>query len=451
MLHKTRVDKHKILILLFTAVVFYLLGEFSRKYEWWPHRFVKGFYAVVLSIKAKNDGPAAGKWNLNKEYFFEQGRSEQQKKEMSRLMVLPYLNGSTPASDKKNVTVYRESLAFHGLNFYLSGHQPAAFLIDMHGHVLHRWHKAFENIWQEPPAVDEPPRAQTFWRRAHLFPNGDILTMFSGFGMVKLDKNSTLLWKCTDRVHHDLFVALDGDIFTLVRETLEQHDRFRLDGPLLVDFIAVYDKNGVEKKRVSLLDAFLNSDYAPVVENYMMREGDAFHSNTIEIFDGKLEHKNPLFRKGLALVSMRNFHTIAIVDLEKEKVLWSLSGLWTMQHQPTLLESGTFLLFDNQGHHGFSKVIEFDPFTHDILWSFRGDERNRFFSRTCGSNQRLPNGNTLITESDFGRAFEVTPDLKIVWEFYNPHTFGKEQKLVATLFEMIRLGPHDIDFLDSEE
>ena len=38
-----------------------------------------------------------------------------------------------------------------------------------------------------------------------------------------------------------------------------------------------------------------------------------------------------------------------------------------------------------------------------------------------GSNQRLPNGNTLIANSDPGEIFEVTPEGEKVWEFRTPH------------------------------
>jgi hypothetical protein len=31
--------------------------------------------------------------------------------------------------------------------------------------------------------------------------------------------------------------------------------------------------------------------------------------------------------------------------------------------------------------------------------------------------QRLPNGNTLICEADFGRLFEVTAQGELVWEY----------------------------------
>jgi outer membrane protein assembly factor BamB len=37
-----------------------------------------------------------------------------------------------------------------------------------------------------------------------------------------------------------------------------------------------------------------------------------------------------------------------------------------------------------------------------------------------GSAQRLANGNTVITESAFGRIFEVTADGTLCWEFVVP-------------------------------
>ena len=88
-----------------------------------------------------------------------------------------------------------------------------------------------------------------------------------------------------------------------------------------------------------------------------------------------------------------------------------------------------------------SKVIEIDPFTQETVWAYRGTPENGFFTATCGSNQRLPNGNTLITESDAGRAFEVTPDNQIVWEYYNPGRAGEHNELIGTLFEVVRLPP----------
>jgi len=82
----------------------------------------------------------------------------------------------------------------------------------------------------------------------------------------------------------------------------------------------------------------------------------------------------------------------------------------------------------------FSRVIEINPVTKQIVWEFKqprlsddldgdgkilGNER-LFFSNLMSGMQRLPNGNTLICESDPGRVFEVTQSGEVVWEYAAP-------------------------------
>jgi len=52
------------------------------------------------------------------------------------------------------------------------------------------------------------------------------------------------------------------------------------------------------------------------------------------------------------------------------------------------------------------------------VWTYSNG--TSFFSNHLGGNQRLPNGNTFITEATRGRLLEVTPSGQIVWEY--PHT-----------------------------
>ena len=75
---------------------------------------------------------------------------------------------------------------------------------------------------------------------------------------------------------------------------------------------------------------------------------------------------------------------------------------------------------------GWSRVLEIDPLTDRIVWEYGVAESERFYSRGRGNAQRLPNGNTLITDSDNGRAFEVTHDGDLVWEFRNPFLVEKK-------------------------
>ena len=118
--------------------------------------------------------------------------------------------------------------------------------------------------------------------------------------------------------------------------------------------------------------------------------------------------------------------------------------------------AGNVLVFDNGGGGGFgdpnpgapdgtwnalrdhSRVLEINPITLAIEWEFtaltagfpcEGEDLSKFYSRYKSAAQRLPNGNTLITESHCGRVFEVTRDCEIVWEYISPHNLAEREGL----------------------
>jgi hypothetical protein len=47
-------------------------------------------------------------------------------------------------------------------------------------------------------------------------------------------------------------------------------------------------------------------------------------------------------------------------------------------------------------------------------------EDSKFYSHYQSGAQRLPNGNTLVAETTYGRIIEVTPAGEIVWEYISP-------------------------------
>src|SRR5581483_1921919 len=97
--------------------------------------------------------------------------------------------------------------------------------------------------------------------------------------------------------------------------------------------------------------------------------------------------------------------------------------------------AGNVLVFDNGGPSGYgkptatalegrgiyaratSRVLEIDPASLKLVWSYTSPT---FFATNISGAQRLPNGNTLITEGPSGRVFEVTNAGAIVWEYVYP-------------------------------
>jgi hypothetical protein len=382
-----------------------------------------------------------GRWRRLRPERVDPALSPEQRELVGRLEAIGYAQGSTPAPARSGVTRHVRGRAFAGRNFLVSGHAPGALLMDMDGNVLHRWRYAFLDAFP-----DYPPQwlyeGAEFWRRAHLFENGDVLAIFEGLGLIKIDRDSKLLWASGLRAHHDLEVTPTGEIYVLTRRG-HLLPRLDPDKPILEDSISVLGPDGEERRRVSLLEALERSAYRHLWQpDGRWFLGDLFHTNSLALLDGGAAGRLPAFRRGNLLVSMLVPDLIAVVDLEREEVVWAAKGSFRDQHDPRLLANGNLLLFDNRGAAPHSRVLELDPAQPErVVWDYTGSPERPFFSSTCGTAQRLPNGNTLVTESDGGRAFELTPEQEIAWEFVSPWRAGAAGELVATLFELVRLPP----------
>jgi len=438
------------LLVAVVAAAGFVYGYFSHRNGLFPASLIRRWTAPPQPERVT--GPP-GRWNP-----FSDAQGEDLEEEIERLRAIGYLSGSDRASGAGGVRIHVPEAASPGLNLYTSGHAPEAILMDMDGNVLHTWSYEFDDVWPPESFEDRPGYFEVdYWRRAQLLDNGDLLAIFEGFGLIKLDRDSNLLWSFPrddaqslldePGAHHDFFVDDEGLIHVLTRYA-HIVPRINPGWPILEDFITVLTPDGEVVESFSLLEAFERSRFSTLLDGIAER-GDIFHTNTIEIFDGSQVDRAPIFARGNALISLREIDVIAIVDTQEREVIWAISGIARKQHQPTLLDDGNMLLFDNYASDQRSSVIEFDPLTQQVVWEYPEDPAVAFFSATCGSNQRLANGDTLITETDRGRALEVDADGNIVWEFLNPHRAGDNDELIASLFEVVRLpAGQPLDWLD---
>ncbi len=179
--------------------------------------------------------------------------------------------------------------------------------------------------------------------------------------------------------------------------------------------------------------------------------GDWLHLNSMSLL-GKNhwydETGDERFNPENIMICSRIANFVAIISRQTGNIVWKVGpdfGEGTPEHNlgqfigphhahmipHGLPGAGNILVFDNGGKSGYgggpagfpryardySRVIEFNPVTLEIIWEYTAEG---FFAHQISSAQRLPNGNTLITEGTKGRVFEVTPDKKIVWEFLAP-------------------------------
>ena len=366
------------------------------------------------------------------------------KERSAELEAIGYMAGTRAAGAAGGAQVIDAERLEPGLNLVVSGHAPEALLMTSDGEVLHRWAIACRSAFPAVPPGDQP-RFQYF-RRAHLLPDGELLAIFEGTGLVKLRPDSSLAWAWPGRAHHDLDVRPDGRIVTLAREV---HVVPRIDPvePIVEDSVVELSADGIELRRVSLLEALeaaegLDAADARVRAVFEATRGDVFHANTARLVDRECGDPTPA-RPGDVLVSIRSLGLVGVLDFDAGRLRWVRSGSWRGQHQPELLAGCRLLLFDNLGLKGRSRALELDLATGAETWSYSGTDDDPLWSETCGSVQRLPNGNTLVVESDGGRALSVAPDGRVVWRFDSPWRAGERGELVATLFDLQRL-PADL-------
>lgn len=396
----------------------------------------------VADTKAPEPAPAVegtarpkGRWGRGPA----RSLNAEQQQAIAELDDVGYAAGSEPAREDVAVTIHARGRTWPGTNLYTSGHAPVAILMDMDGRELHRWSADVREVWPEERLQGKGLAKVRFWRRAWLYPNGDLLAIFEGHSLIKLDQDSRLIWRSRCRAHHDFEVLPNGDILVLTREA-HVVPEFDPKEPILEDFVTWLGPDGKEKRRFSLLEALDASEFGELRARARERRKDILHTNSLSVLDGRLAARIPAFRAGNLLVSSRPLSFLAVVDPEREELVWTLQGSFREQHDPKVLANGNLLVFDNTGRGDASSVLELDPLTGATMWEYRGTPEAPFFTSTCGTAERFPNGNTLVTESDSGRAFEVTAQGELVWEFWNPARSGAAGEYIATLFEVLRLG-----------
>lgn len=330
---------------------------------------------------------------------------------------------------------------------------PYARLIDRRGTEVHTW----SHTAAQPALSDDPPSFLRGWNHVEVDTGGNLFALVPLRALLKLAPDSALLWQADVAAHHDLALLPGGGVLVLA----EAPRRITFDGlsaTVLDNTLAELDAGGRLVGEMSLFEILATepaltstirkqilvkqagfardggdltgeaahlfatgSSSGPVTRALRLLRQlqgspcDILHTNTVEVL---AEHPAGLWPAGAVLVSMRNLDLVAVVDPDTPRVLWwwgpgDLSG----QHQPSILPSGNLLVFDNGRTAGRSRLLELDPASRKMVWQYGTRPGERFFTELAGGCERLPSGNTLVSEAQAGRAFEVTPSRRIAWRW----------------------------------
>ncbi|HVX30350.1 MAG TPA: aryl-sulfate sulfotransferase [Nitrolancea sp.] len=321
----------------------------------------------------------------------------------------------------------------------------AVYLIDLQGEIVHQWRMPYS-----------PGLYGRLTEHGTLIYNGKVPEEserfiadkgWKGGAILEMSWDGVILWelKHPDH-HHDGIVLANGNVlFLCLGRVPDEIARVVLSGgephDLYADYLVEMTRAGEivwEWRSWEHLD--------PVADKPLAVREDReewTHGNTVaELPNGDL------------LVSFRDLSTIAIIDRQSGDLRWRYGAPnLAQQHAPAPLPNGNILVFDNGTRRvdhfmPYSRVLEIDPRTSEIVWSYQERQDVDFFAPHLSNAQRLPNGNTLICEGTFGRIIEVTAAGETVWEYVNPFYAAPPNKpegpVRNALFRAYRYPPEQV-------
>jgi outer membrane protein assembly factor BamB len=322
------------------------------------------------------------------------------------------------------------------------------YLVDMDGEVAHTWRLPYR-----------PGLYGYLLDNGHLFYSGKVMEdlerfeawpRFKGGAVLEADWHGRVLWEVRHPdQHHDARRLRNGNILLLCLAPLTAELVRRVRGGLPgteAEGGAIYADYLVEVTTGGDVmwewRSWEHLDPAAYPITPQDRRAEWTHGNTVaETAEGDIA------------VSFRNISTVVGIERATGRIAWTVgSPPLAQQHDPRPLPGGNLLIFDNGTHRRdhpapYSRVIEVNPRTGEIVWQYSDPSLFEFFSPYISGAQRLPNGNTLICEGCHGRIFEVTGDGQVVWEYVSPH-FADEPGapgLNNWVFRALRYTPEEIE------
>ncbi len=315
-----------------------------------------------------------------------------------------------------------------------------ADLLDADGRVVHQWH--------HPEGMQHLRWLPTGNLLVHTLPpefafGAQDIGGCAG-ALVEMDHASNVVWEYRDEyMHHDYQRLPNGNTLIVRWEKLPADVQARVQGGYLAkndpewmwgDVIREIDTSGDTVREWNSWE-HISTDHH--VKCPLESRKEWTHLNSLE-----------LTPDGHWLLSFRLSSRLVIVDAITGDVRWRWGeDVLSHQHHATMLDNGHILCFDNGCHRpdapSFSQILEIDPATKKIEWTYKAQPILAFYSFMVSGAERLPNGNTLITEGATGRLFEVTLEGETVWEYVSPWILPSKFGPTSAVFRSHRIAEND--------
>jgi len=360
--------------------------------------------------------------------------------------------------------------SYNGYTLFAPSTSKITYLIDNEGRLVNKWESDYT------PGLSAYLLEDGHLLRSAVLPSEDPNVTITG-GFQKFEWDGTLVWNYYHGTqHHDIEPMPNGNVLMVVNDRQTKsaaiqagRDPSLIDGAnirslsilevsytgettgdivwqwnawehLIQDFDSTKDNFGVVSEHAELIDINFAKDGG---QDWLHTNSVAYNedldqilvsnrnTNEIWIIDHSTTNSDLLYRWGNPIA----YKAGAVDD---QKLHGQHDAHWIVTGLPG---EGNIMIFNNgqdrpdgdyssadeivppvDGSGIYELVVGSAYAPTDVWWSYTAPEPTDFNSPRYGGTQRLPNGNTLICNSDRGEFLEVNSSNEIVWRYISPVT-----------------------------
>ena len=267
------------------------------------------------------------------------------------------------------------------------------------------------------------------FRIFHPFLTEDGGLIFLGPPMVKIDKNSQLVWQNQeDAFHHSIEQDQEGNFW--IPTTIYPH---QVDKEYVGLEFDNYSDDAITKVSADGEILFQKSVTNIFIENNFMFfdlqsnnhfDRDPIHLNDIQpvLTDG------PHWKRGDLFLSLRHQSMIILYRPSTNKIIWKGAGHTDEQHDVDILDDHRISIFNNNAWETFDGE-KVDGSNEVVIYDFKTDSYSKYLNEslkqydvrtlTEGRSQILDNNDLFIEEQNYGRILYFNKDKSLQWQYVN--------------------------------
>ena len=304
----------------------------------------------------------------------------------------------------------------------------------------------FENIQSEKSAI------RYIMYHPFLTEDGGLI-FHSQSPLVKIDKNSQLVWQNQeDLFHHSIEQDHEGNLWVS-----SEIYPYQVDKKYVSSKWGTFKDDTITKVSADGKILFTKSVSNILIENNLISllffdehgfQFDPIHLNDIQpvMTDG------PYWKQGDLFLSLANQSMIILYRPSTNKIIWRGTGHTVLQHDVNILDNHRISIFNNN-------IINFSSHpdgavngnNEAVIYDFKTDSYSKYFDESLeqydvrtesqGRGKILENGDLFIEETNYGRLLYFNKDKSLQWQYVNR---ADDENVYYVIWSRILSKPEDI-------